>query len=169
MMNGLACVNHIHFIFSFNHMRSHESSMEKLNPNNVCSWNRPIEAKYDQPRSWIRFVFSLPSDMFRRPSSTRFPGPFLPPRKFGPTAAQKHLKDILATARDQVCRTNTSCARDFCRCAPWTSKGLYYTVVYGHHGGWDRLGMSYYYVSILDFFSQAASDRKNISKHSANI
>ena len=28
-MNGLACVNHIHFIFSFNHMRAHESSMEK--------------------------------------------------------------------------------------------------------------------------------------------
>ena len=56
------------------------------------------------------------------------------PRKFGASAAQKHLKDILATARDQVCRTKTTCARDFCRCVPRTIPRV--TVVGSAELGW---------------------------------
>ncbi|CAE7452833.1 mms19 [Symbiodinium natans] len=34
--------------------------------------------------------------------------------KYGPQTAQKFLKDIIATARDQVCRTKTTCGSEFC-------------------------------------------------------
>ncbi|CAE6948565.1 mms19, partial [Symbiodinium sp. KB8] len=34
--------------------------------------------------------------------------------KYGQQTAQKFLKDIIETARDQVCRTKTTCSADFC-------------------------------------------------------
>lgn len=56
--------------------------------------------------------------------------------KFGASAAQKHLKDILATARDQVCRTKTTCARDFCRCVVESLKIAMTGVPAGLHPSW---------------------------------
>eukprot|EP00435_Cladocopium_sp_Y103_P011461 s2066_g3.t1 len=54
----------------------------------------------------------------------------------GSSAAQKHLKDILATARDQVCRTKTTCARDFCRCVVESLKIAMKGVPAGLHPSW---------------------------------
>lgn len=35
---------------------------------------------------------------------------------YGPELTQEHLKDVLATARDQVCRTENPCAAEFATC-----------------------------------------------------
>jgi len=56
--------------------------------------------------------------------------------RFGEEAAQKHLKDILVTARDQVCRTKTTCARDFCRCVVESLKIAMSNVPVGLHPSW---------------------------------
>ncbi|CAE7390142.1 mms19, partial [Symbiodinium pilosum] len=34
--------------------------------------------------------------------------------RYGQQTAQRYIKDIIATARDQVCRTKTTCSKEFC-------------------------------------------------------
>ncbi|CAK9004900.1 MMS19 nucleotide excision repair protein homolog (MMS19-like protein) [Durusdinium trenchii] len=57
-------------------------------------------------------------------------------QNFGATAAQKHLKHILETCRDQVCRTKTTCGAEFCKAVTESLKVSLQGVPAGLHPHW---------------------------------